>query len=541
MIAVRRRLVRLALAEGALWILLTLAVALGVVMLADWWFELPRPARVAALVLIAVATLAVAWRRLLQPILRVPSRDGLALFVERRRPELRSRLISALQLSRATPESPEAEAFTRRLVEDADEATRAVQPAELIPAGRLARAAKIVVPALVLLAIVFGWSWPDSGVLLRRAWLEELAVPRKTRIVEVTGSRTLGRGDDLVVSVRAEGVLPRAGELTIRHSSGRAQTLAMDQAPGERGRYERVLGNLPTSFRYRVRVNDALSEEFTVEVLPRPVVTNLVLTLALPEYTGLPARQIAPGELVVLRGSRLTVEGIASQPLREGRIRLGGVEGDVDLAIDPADPQRFRADLIAEDPAWNSFTIELVDRMGITSRDSALHAVQVVSDRAPRVRITAPSRREELATVRGMVLVGFEAVDDFGIRALRLRHRPAGATNEAATIELDLEGAIAQEVRRRFEWDLSRREPPMTEGELVEFWVEAEDRNDEDGPGIGISDRYLVRVVTEAEKRADLLARAGDAIGRLGDVAAGQERLNQTLGNIILARPENPR
>ena len=75
---------------------------------------------------------------------------------------------------------------------------------------------------------------------------------------------------------------------------------------------------------------------------------------------------------------------------------------------------------------------------------------------------------------------------------------------------------------------------------MVEFWVEAADRNDGDGPGIGRSERYLLRVVTEAEKRADLLGRAGDAIGRLGDVAQGQERLNDSLGRLILARPATP-
>lgn len=72
---------------------------------------------------------------------------------------------------------------------------------------------------------------------------------------------------------------------------------------------------------------------------------------------------------------------------------------------------------------------------------------------------------------------------------------------------------------------------------MVEFWVEATDRRQDGGPGVGRSERYLLRIVTEAEKRADLLSRAGDAIGRLGDVALGQERLNETLGRIILEKP----
>jgi hypothetical protein len=43
-------------------------------------------------------------------------------------------------------------------------------------------------------------------------------------------------------------------------------------------------------------------------------------------------------------------------------------------------------------------------------------------------------------------------------------------------------------------------------------------------------------VVSESEKRADLLNRAGDYLGSISDVAADQERLNKTLGATIRAK-----
>jgi hypothetical protein len=42
--------------------------------------------------------------------------------------------------------------------------------------------------------------------------------------------------------------------------------------------------------------------------------------------------------------------------------------------------------------------------------------------------------------------------------------------------------------------------------------------------------------VSEAEKRADLLNRAGDYLGSISDVAADQERLNKALGATIRAK-----
>lgn len=535
--AVRRRLLRLILLEGVLWMVLGVVALLAAGMAADWWLGLPRPVRAALLALNLAVAAGVGWRRLVLPLARAPRHDALALLVERRRPDLRSRLISAIQLSRAESASGEARAFIRRLVADARQATATLDAHAVVPAQSVRRALVRVGPALVLAGLLFVAGWPTSGILFRRAFLDEVPVPRKTRLVEVTGARTLGRGDDLVVSAMAEGVLPPAGRLILRHASGRTQSLPMDADAERRGRYERVLANLQTSFEYRMVVNDAESETFRVEVLPRPVVTNLVLTQTLPAYTGLPPRTLLPGELTLLRGSRLGLKGEASQPLRQVVIRLEGLEETVEAVVDPGQPSRFEVVLPIDDPRLNSFAVHLVDRQGIASRESAVYALEVVQDRAPSVRVVVPARREELATARGTVLVAFEAQDDYGLAALRLRYGVAGESGDGQAIDLDLAEGRDEVVRRRFPWNLAAMRPPPSEGAMWEFWIEAVDANDQDGPGVGRSDRYLLRVVSDAEKRADLLMRAGDAIGRLGGVADGQERLNETLGRIILAKP----
>jgi hypothetical protein len=46
----------------------------------------------------------------------------------------------------------------------------------------------------------------------------------------------------------------------------------------------------------------------------------------------------------------------------------------------------------------------------------------------------------------------------------------------------------------------------------------------------------LLRVVSESDKRADLLNRAGDFLGTISDVTGDQEKLNFTLGTLIYER-----
>lgn len=541
---VRRRLVQLVLGEAALAAVSLFLVGAGAVMLADALWELPRAGRLGAVLGLLLSGAFVLVRRGGIPFRRLPDGDALMLLIERRRPELRSRLISAVQLGRAVggvdgdSTSPETRAFISRLVEDAAQASRLVEWETVVPFDPLrARARRVgwMVAMGLGIAVV---AWPLSGVLLRRFLLVEVPLPRQTRLVEVTGARTVGRGDDLTLVAVAEGVRPKTGSLVMRQSTGRMQTLALEADPERPGRYERVLANLPSSFSYRVRINDAESPEYRVEVLPRPAVTNLELTLALPSYTGRPARRVTPSELSLLRGSRLRIAGQATQPLARADLRLAGVDRTVGAVVDSAEPRRFGGEILVDGGALSGFSLDLLDAKGVGSRDPAVFALEVVPDRPPQVRVLVPARREELVTTRSEVLVAMEVADDFGLASLRLLHQPAGSPQSAPMVmDLDLTGETNAVVRRRFEWKLAALRPPLADGALVEFWIEAADRNTVDGPGIGRSERYLLRVVSEAEKRADLLGRAGDAIGRLGDVAQGQERLNDSLGRIILARP----
>ena len=112
----------------------------------------------------------------------------------------------------------------------------------------------------------------------------------------------------------------------------------------------------------------------------------------------------------------------------------------------------------------------------------------------------------------------------------------ASAEGEEKTIELDLGGDRRLPIKRRFERKIETLDSKLTEGSVIEYWVEAEDNNDATGPGLGASEHQLARIVSESEKRADLWARAGDFFGNITDVTSDQEKANKVLGTIILEK-----
>src|SRR5262249_31162846 len=112
----------------------------------------------------------------------------------------------------------------------------------------------------------------------------------------------------------------------------------------------------------------------------------------------------------------------------------------------------------------------------------------------------------------------------------------APAEGEERAIELDLGGDVRLPLKRRFERKIESFDSRLSEGAVIEYWIEAEDNNNATGPGVGASEHQLARIVSESEKRADLWARAGDFFGNITDVTTDQEKANKVLGTIILEK-----
>jgi hypothetical protein len=274
-----------------------------------------------------------------------------------------------------------------------------------------------------------------------------------------------------------------------------------------------------------------------VTVVPRPSVNPPECEQIPPAYTGLKPMHRAPGDLSLLAGSRLRFHATATKDVRSASLRLIGLNDRTPLPIDPAHPRDLTGEIAIPAKGLTGFAFDLQDTQGMTSGEGTIYRVDIVPDRPPQTRITWPERKEELITRLATVIVGLDVADDFAVQHVALKYKVntlEGGAEKA--LELALDNSGTNRVRRRFEWKIGGFQPPLQEGSVVEFWIEAQDNNNVTGPGIGVSEHQVARVVSENEKRADLLNRAGDSIGALGDITADQEKLNRSLGTLILER-----
>ena len=549
--ALRRRHVAVAVLTG-LAMIVAVSIELGALaMFFDWWLNLPYGVRLVSLIVQLAVFTFILLRMVVHPLLRQPDDDDLALMVERARPEFRGRLIAATQLTRSPDVAGTSAAMVDALVEETEAYAQPVDFRKIVPVDRLRRFGML---ALVMLVMGFGGFIYGRAVtvdLLKRVFLSNTPVPRKTRVVVIDGDKIVGRGDSVRLEAFAQGIVPNTGQVEVRYPSRRTQSYPLEQNRDNRIHFGRTIENVQESFTYTIFLNDGHSETFTVTTVPRPTVATMECEQVFPAYTGLPPAKRPLGDLALLAGSTLKLKITATKDLQSAAIRLSGVDTEIPLQLDS--PRKLAGEFVIPPKGLNGFSIFMLDTENMESRDGAVYRVDVIPDKAPAVKITYPERKEELITRHATMIIGIDALDDFAIAKVRLRYKiasdpaqlssptpPAAAQFVGAvsryiedSIELDLEDANPQRVRRRLEWKIGEFRPTLSEGTAIEYWIEAEDNNSATGPGIASSEHQLAKVVSEAEKRADLLNRAGDTLGGISDVVTDQEKLNRNLGTII--------
>jgi len=536
--SVRRKHALFAALRGLSAMLGVAVLLLAVGMLLDWYIELPWRVRAAVLAIDLTVLTYLFLTYVAAPVIWGPDEDEAALMVERERPEFATRLIASVQLGRpgavAAGASP---SIVRAMILQTEEIAAPIIFSDVVKVEPLIKTAAASFLVVVLGAAFFVYGSDISQDLLARALLGNVDVPRKTRVEEISKDAIVAIGDAFTIEARARGINPDSGMVKVTYGGNRTQQFQIAPLKDDSRHFARTVENVQESFKYQIHLNDGHGKVYEVKALPRPSVVSVDFVQQFPPYTRKRPERRSPGDLSLLVGSQLTVKVKASKAVKDGVIRLVGLNKEVPLVTDAVNKTELTGTVEIPAKALTGLSIRLRDEYDIESKGDTIYPIDLVPDRDPVVRITWPDRKEELATQQAKILVAFEAADDFGIARIFLRYKIDTVENAAEKfIELDLSKENPDElrnVRRRYEFDLGALRPPALEGANIEYWVEVQDGNNVTGPGVASSDRFRVRIVSEIEKRADLMNRLNDQLGAIDFVAEDQEKLSQALGSLI--------
>ena len=554
---------------------LSTTIALGLllfslILLFDWFAELSGTNRQILLIAISAVTALHACWGLACIINQRRSQEEIALMVEDAHPGFDSRLISAVQFAAgkaAVPANAPSE-LVRAMVGETEQEARRFQFGNIVDRQKMARAILLLLGIIVLAGsggLIIGKQ--NLEILLARAFGATTPIPHETKIIKWPEQMLVGIGDTIELNFTAQSLtdtaeLPAEGELSVNFINGRdetlllprkqtnseQQTLAADKSNnsivagplnGEKatGIYAVTIADIQESFYFQATINDAQTARIKVTALERPRVASIKGTQTYPSFTGNAPTSHAPGDFTLFPGGELTLQITATKDLQKAALQLVGTDTQIPVKVDSTDPKTATVQFPVPPDKLSGFSLSLTDTEKMQSRDDVVYRVSLLADRAPEIRITYPKRAEEMATRNARFLIHYEATDRFGIAAMNLRYRRGSA--EPESIPISIPEKTPKAVNGKIDWDLTKLEPGLAEGDVLEYWLEATDQNAVSA-NTGSSEHLLIRIVSPEEKRADLLGRASDALGTVSEATTDQERLNNALETVIRSNvPKN--
>jgi hypothetical protein len=513
--------------EGLAWTAAVLVVLVALSLLIDYTQRLGLLARQFCMA-VGIDTLGfvfyqTVWLRLKRPM----DERRLALAVEDKFPQLRDRLISALQFAApieegSTGRSGQSVVMMRAV---SDQAAEAVVPLDLGRTLNLRRVFTAVGVAGAAWALLLGFSIWQPGTMglwfRRNVLLGDAAWPQRTHLA-VRFQEKVPKGDTFVVTVQASGEIPATVTIDYKflQSGRKGEEVLKRLGLIEENRFEARFKHLVEPLEFQVSGGDATTEWYTVSLVERPDIRQLKFWAVYPHYTRMPSQLLSPAEsfLEVLPGTRIKVAAVPTKPLVAAWMNLDAGEKATDMTR--ADDQAtrdfwFSAEEQTSVPEfWTgackftedcSVAVNVRDTDDLLNRPPTRFTVKIVADKEPLVALRMKGIGE-MVVPKATIPLEIKVTDDFGIASLRLKHRfmieDKYAPEEVISFKLVYGG---KELVHEMPWHL---EPlGLQPGSVLLFRVEATDYKDVEPRNVGATEEVSVRVVTPEELMADLVRR----------------------------------
>lgn len=489
----------------------TAAGMLLVGLLAIWLIAregVPLVLAVLAVTAVAVTSLVFA----LAPLRKPPSDRQVARFIEEQAGGLDEVLVTAVDKAGAAT-SPMAEL----LVAEALRTARSQPFDTIIAPGTLRRAmAGAALGSLVLAGAVVSFA-PSAG---RAADVVGAYLFPKRYVIEVApGSVKLPAGQPLTVIARIPGLdgglVP---DLTVgTGEAARSARMTPGEAPGE---FTFTLGNIETSFAYRVSLGAAQSAPFDVHVI-RPVrVARVDVRYEYPQGVGLPAQtEEDTGDIYAPAGTTARLTITTDKPVLQGQLKLS--DGTA-VALGGRATTLSAALTVSKD---GSYRIALNDVDGLASEGTE-YFIRMLNDQPPEVRILRPAGDKQVSPLEE-VAIEASAEDDYGVQALELVIKASTGKETVVPLGRPISGAAAAGAHTVYLEDLG-----VVPGDFVTYHARARDVGRGRRSTESRSDIFFLEVTPYEE---EFTAAESQAMGGMPGEQTGLEDLIAQQKDILAA------
>lgn len=535
--ALASRVLHVAWVRGFLLVVVALCSLVLIQGTLDWLFDLPVGVRglfLFADLLILGFILYRFWVRSWQMRL---TPDEAALSAERHWPELRTGLISAVQLARRSDGSP---VLVGAMLDTTAARVEKFDFRAAVQWKCLKRLFLVTCAFVAVTGALIAWLAPGSLILLQRILLVNVPLPTQTIVTAMSSDFLIPNGQTIELAAKATGVIPKSGRVEVTYEGKRPEMVTISPKASSPDVFSLQLANIQQPLTYRFLLNDGHGEEWKVELLHPPVMQEITFDVTPPPYTGLPPTPLSPGSLTLLAGSKLKLAGKSSQPLKSARLVLTGKERSIDMKPEGSDRTGFSATIDVPKEGFDGLWIELKNDKNNLSQNNTVYAVQVLPDKPPEI-VVAENQPEKMNLVTEQKpRLRFEVRDDFKVQEVFLCIQPVSSLGEgeepdpkkAKEIPIPVPGPAAG-LAFDFEWKDPEKTGNWSEGTTLTYWIKAVDNNNVTGPGISYTsprEWSVVSLQTKREELAEQLRRHAESIK---DLSGTQENLRNAMGEML--------
>ena len=391
----------------------------------------PWPART-----LALSTLVIAWIVMAVSLLRRVDLRQIAHEIERRYPELETKLLAAFEQEQQTPAGRRGYLETA-VIHQAQHHARTHQLwRPTVPTRDLLSwygAQALALFSLCATLILAPLRWPATDVPAAVDESVAVAIPASempTFEVE-PGDVELERGSDLLVLARFadRAKLPRELSLLVAGAEGE-KPHAMQQSlsdPIFAGRVAEVRQDLS----YQLALGAERSPKYRVTVFDYPELERADADLRYPSYTGLTPRKIEDvRQFSAIEGTELRWLCRLNKPVASAK--LVPAEGEpLVLEASTDDKTLYVASrTLTQSERWK---LELVDDRGRKNRQSVDLVVTVLPNRAPELKLIFPRQDVKVSPLQEVSLEA-EVSDDFGVVQWGMSYELVGKKTESKVL-----------------------------------------------------------------------------------------------------------
>ncbi|HSI87180.1 MAG TPA: hypothetical protein VK970_25555, partial [Candidatus Methylacidiphilales bacterium] len=331
------------------------------------------------------------------------------------------------------------------------------------------------------------------------------------------------------------------GRVLLTYVNGEKQEVTASPSLETKDVFVLTLNNVQQSFRYRFILNDGTGPEFSVTAKAGPILSTLRCVQNYPDYTELGKAEMSVGNLSFLAGSKIRLEGKSSQPLKEAVIQLQGLNQNVPMKVSGPDSSQFEAEFSVPKEGLTGFSVSLTNKDNILSANNTVYRTEIVLDKPPVVEMLFPRMEKTSVLIRAKPRLAFSVHDDFLLKDVKIKYevtRPPKPNGEELPVEsgeipVPIKPKTSDIAQQEFVWDFALPKLKWTEGCNITYWVEATDNNTVTGPGIGQSGKKMLSILSETEKRAELLETLGTKAVEIENISNKQKKTNDSLDSTI--------